>query len=210
MERATENSDPAGTVRAILHRVPIAFDQLDDELVKLIATFQNGVSDLDAAQIGDVIAEVLYTTPLVQLEIRRLLFHEDDIADVVQEVIGAVVLALPTFRAESRFRTWVRQIAHNKAVDHLRKRERWERATPADRASTASDAYSISSQLASRCDLAAAVEQLPDHYRQVVFRRDIQAMSYAEIAHDLDLETNTVRSRLARGRARLAASVTNP
>lgn len=188
----------ADAIRTSLSASPIDFERLDTLLVDAAAAYR----DSRSAELADAIAEALYRTPLVQLEVRRVLFDEDEVADVVQEAIAAVIVSLPNFRGESRFRSWARRIAHNKAVDHLRRRQRWSLG---DQAAAIDDEFSFSSQLASRCDVDAAIATLPEHYRVVVRLRDLEFMSYDEIAETLGVEIGTVRSRLARGRARLAA-----
>jgi RNA polymerase sigma-70 factor (ECF subfamily) len=61
--------------------------------------------------------------------------------------------------------------------------------------------------VAERAAIQRAVQGLPDHYRDTVMLRDVERRSYEEIAEELGIELNTVRSRLARGRAMLAAAI---
>ena len=61
--------------------------------------------------------------------------------------------------------------------------------------------------MAERDAIKAAVERLPDHYRHTVMLRDIERRTYEEIADELGIQVNTVRSRLNRGRAMLAAAI---
>ncbi|MGI9614608.1 MAG: RNA polymerase sigma factor, partial [Acidimicrobiales bacterium] len=63
----------------------------------------------------------------------------------------------------------------------------------------------LSSLIASRSDLAAAVNALPEIYRQPVILRDVEQHTYADIAAILEIELNTVKSRISRGRALVAS-----
>ena len=151
----------------------------------------------------DVLAGAVYGHRFARAEIGRVLFDVDEVDEALQETVLAVVRGLPGFRGEARFRTWAAAIARNQAVAVLR-RKRASTGRDGDVASTdAAEVASFSSMLASRQDLHVAVDRLPDGMAQVVRLRDIEQRSYAEIAEQLGIPLNTVRSRLARGRARL-------
>jgi hypothetical protein len=67
------------------------------------------------------------------------------------------------------------------------------------------DAVRISSMLASRTDLQEVLAALPDHYRHAVVLRNVRQLPYNEVARRLEINLNTAKSRVARGRALLAA-----
>jgi len=73
-----------------------------------------------------------------------------------------------------------------------------------DRAEPADSAVAIDTTVADRLQLDTALAQLPEEFRVPVVLRDVCDLDYAEIATMLDLPPGTVRSRISRGRARLA------
>ncbi len=150
---------------------------------------------------SETLVRIIYRERFVRAEIRKVLIDDVSAAEeALQETALAMVRALPTFRSESTFRTWVTAIARNKSIAVLR------RTTPsAELLESDGEVARFSSKLASRADLEQAMSNLPDHFRQAVQLRDIEQRSYEEIAAILGIELNTVRSRLARGRAKLTA-----
>ncbi len=114
-----------------------------------------------------------------------------------------MVRGLSSFGGRSKFSTWAYRVATNAALDELRRRGR--RPTPAlieagDRLAAADDSGAV----AARLDFEAALAELPEEYRAAVVLRDVAGCDYAEIASILQIPPGTVRSRIARGRARLA------
>jgi RNA polymerase sigma-70 factor (ECF subfamily) len=112
---------------------------------------------------------------------RRVAGSTRDADDACQEALIKIVRSLPRFDGRSSFGTWAYRIATNAALDELRKRER----RPA----------------------LHAVDQLPEDLRVAVVLRDVADLDYAEIAETLDLPIGTVKSRISRGRAALAAQL---
>jgi RNA polymerase sigma-70 factor (ECF subfamily) len=154
---------------------------------------------------AELLIEQLYSQPFVRAEIRRFLVDDEQAADVLQETLLAVTRGLPSFRGDSLVRTWTTSIARNQAISAIRRR--MERTAPGHDLAGDLESARFSSLLADREDLRAAMGRLPPMFADVVRLRDIDRMPYAEIATKLDIELNTVRSRLARGRARLAVMV---
>ena len=137
---------------------------------------------------------------------RRLAGNDADGQDATQEALIAVVRGLPRFHGKAKFSTWAYRVATNAALDELRRRSR--RPVPSavdsdDRLATASTADDPAS-VAVRLDLDAALAQLPEEFRAPVVLRDMAGCDYAEIGKILQIPPGTVRSRIARGRARLA------
>ena len=66
----------------------------------------------------------------------------------------------------------------------------------------------LSSMISSRADLQAAIEQLPAHYREAVYLRDVEQWPYEQISEHLDVPMNTVKSRINRGRALVVSALT--
>lgn len=137
----------------------------------------------------------------------RLLCHRlcgrDDGEDALQDALVAVVRGLPRFDGRSQFSTWSYRVATNACLDELRRRRRRPRpveeppevAAPADPG--ADDARDR------RDELLAALAALPEEFRSAVVLRDVMDLDYSAIAEILDVAPGTVRSRIARGRARL-------
>ena len=160
----------------------------------------------------------------------RVLRHREDTEDVVQEAFLSAWRALPGFRREARFSTWLQTIAVSRALNHrARGSERVRRASspfahsgdpaleaartvaagppaapePADDRPTASPLRLLESAEL-RVRLALCLEKLPAEWRAVLaLREGGDAQSYGEIAATLGLALGTVRSRLARARLSL-------
>lgn len=138
---------------------------------------------------------------LARRAIERLVLDERDVEDVSQEVLVAVAETIGGFRGEARFTTWLHQVARFKSIAHLRRKR--DEARMDDHEPTAVER--ISSQLASRVVLRDQLGELPTHYRDAVVLRDVEQLPYDEIAHRLAVNLNTAKSRVARGRALVAA-----
>ena len=122
----------------------------------------------------------------------------------------AIVRGLERFDGRAAFTTWSYRVATNACLDELRRRSR--RPDPGlPEYEHADDAYvggsaprdpseTVSAQIVVDAGLAA----LPEEFRAPVVLRDIAGLDYADIGELLDLAPGTVRSRIARGRARLA------
>ncbi|MBI2812720.1 MAG: sigma-70 family RNA polymerase sigma factor [Opitutae bacterium] len=141
--------------------------------------------------------------------------HEADARDVCQEIWLTVWRELPRFRGEARFSTWLHPIATRRALDHLRKRRRWfDRFLPfangddavesAPEPSTADDDGSLAESGERRAALHAALAALPPKLRAVLALREVEGLSYEEIAHAVSVPTGTVMSRLYHARRLLA------
>lgn len=148
-----------------------------------------------------------------------ILRNEHDARDVTQEVWVKVWQELPRFRGDAKFTTWVHPIAVRKSLDHLRKRRRWfDRFLPF--ASTGEDTPPEAVVVAEpsiettardeaeggerREQLQHALESLPPKHRAVLTLREVQGLSYEEIAQAMELPIGTVMSRLYHARKMLA------
>ncbi len=146
---------------------------------------------------------------------RRLCRDRGDAEDAAQNALIAIVRGLSRFDGSSAFTTWSYRVATNAALDELRRRGRRPLVgvddTVIDRPATTDDPHEAPETAAVRGEhrrvLQHALDQLPDEFRIPVVLRDLAELDYAEIAEVLDLAPGTVRSRIARGRAKLAALV---
>lgn len=151
--------------------------------------------------------------------ILKLCQNSDDAAELTQDTFVKVFEKLSTFRAESSFYTWLFRIAINLTLNHCKRRLKistvsLDGAGGPDEAQRASLLGLLADskgpdpvELARRKELVKIINdsigQLPEEFRVVLVLRDIEQMSYAEIADVLELELGTVKSRLSRARGML-------
>ncbi len=126
--------------------------------------------------------------------------------DIAQETLVKAWLALPSFRGESSLRGWVLRIAHNTAVSTLRRR----RAILTDPHDLPEEPVRAERSVESRVltgaamdDFVEALDTLDDLSRSIVVLRELDGMSYEEIAEVLEIPMPTVKTRLLRARRRL-------
>jgi RNA polymerase sigma-70 factor, ECF subfamily len=147
-----------------------------------------------------------------QEKIRNLIysiFNETDIVDdLAQEVFIKAYEALPKFRFESSFYTWLYRIAVNRSRDEMRRRKVKRFFTFQN--VEASFNLKIENLLTTTFDdenlkevVQNALKKLPDKYRVPIILKDIDGLSYDEIAEVISCEVGTVKSRLSRGRTML-------
>jgi len=153
-------------------------------------------------------------TPWIRSWCRRLTGNDADALDATQEALISVVRGLPRFDGRSSFATWVYRIATNAALDELRRRKRRPVVSLDDERSArrepAGTGPSIGQAVGDRLDIDAALAQVPLEFRAPVVLRDLCRLDYAEIAEVLGIPAGTVRSRISRGRAVLAALLGDP
>ena len=143
----------------------------------------------------------------------RMLGNEQDALDAAQDTFFNAYRGLDGFRAESRFSTWLYRLASNVCLDMLRRRP----AVPELSADEDKRVHSIADSAPSPQEALEAKElrelvdraiaALPEEHRQVVILRDVNGLSYEEIASITGLEPGTVKSRIYRARKRLAAAL---
>ncbi len=138
---------------------------------------------------------------------RRLAGNDADAADATQEAMVLLVRRLHTFDGRARFTTWAHRVATNACLDELRRRSRRPDLGLPDDVETgrviADGGPAVDHAVTERLAVDGALAQLPDEFRLPVVLRDLGGHNYAEISEILDLPPGTVRSRIARGRARL-------
>ena len=164
---------------------------------------------LDAAsgspEALDSLLQVIDEQHLANAIVRRFILNEELVDEATQDTLIAIAESIHKFRSESKFTTWLYSIARNVAIGHLRRINPDVSLDTAENSAGAS--RRLSSVVAERAAIQRAVETLPAHYRDPVMLRDVERRTYEEIATELGIELNTVRSRLARGRAMLAAAI---
>jgi len=140
--------------------------------------------------------------------------RHDEAEDLTQDIFLKVFKSLGTFDRRANFQTWLISVSRNLCIDHYRsvrkERQTVDRAVDASEVATPSAEPGPMAALEQR-DRAALLRQalaaLPDTLRQAVVMRDLQELSYQEIADALQLPEGTVKSRINRGRTELARQV---
>jgi RNA polymerase sigma factor (sigma-70 family) len=135
----------------------------------------------------------------------------DEAEDLTQDIFLKIFRALSTFDRRANFQTWIISISRNLCIDHYRsvRKERQTIAREVDTgdlqpASTDRGPYQAAEHQDLRGLLRQALQALPTTLRTAVVLRDLQELSYQEIADRLGLPEGTVKSRINRGRIELA------
>ena len=134
-----------------------------------------------------------------------------DAEDLVQETLMGAVTSAGKFRGESSVRTWLVRILVNKVRMWRRSDRKHERtvrlndvgASGRPPGEPASAGGSVSATVDAKLDLTLMLAQLTPEHRQVIILRELQGMSYEEMAQALDVPRGTVESRLHRAREEL-------
>jgi len=158
---------------------------------------------------------IKYQRKLMRL-VSRLVRDQAEAEDVVQEAFIKAYRALPQFRGESAFYTWLYRIGINTAKNYLvtqGRRAPTSTETNAEEAETFDDAEQLrdintpesmlaTKQIASTVNIA--MESLPEELRVAISLREIEGLSYDEIAEAMGCPIGTVRSRIFRAREAIA------
>lgn len=147
-----------------------------------------------------------------QDHIYRYIFHmvrsRDEALDLTQDTLLKALQGLETWRPDAPFRHWLFRIAYNTTIDALRHRGQIEYIAieEDDEFPDGNPTPEARAHLGERCrDLQAALGMLSYEHREVLLLREFEEMSYREIADTLCISEGTVKSRIARARAELAA-----
>jgi RNA polymerase sigma-70 factor (ECF subfamily) len=139
---------------------------------------------------------------------RRLTGNQADAADAAQEAMIAVVRGLDRYDGRAAFTTWAYRVTTNACLDELRRRRRRpDPGLPEVEAEPAGSRPHLDQTVADRLSVDQAMSTLAPEFRAAVALRDVVGLDYAEIAEVLEIPPGTVRSRIARGRAQLAAAL---
>lgn len=145
-----------------------------------------------------------YQTPAYRLAARMC--GPDSAEDVTQEAFLAAWRALPEFRGDCRFSTWLYRLVSNAAIDCLRREKKHRDTGNVDDLELADGGPSPQEQ-AERSDTRNAVrralDRLSPEHRQVLLLRFMQELDYGEIARALNVSEGTVKSRINRAKSKL-------
>ena len=135
---------------------------------------------------------------------RRLAGNEADALDAAQEALITLVRRIDRFDGRSKFTTWMHRVVTNACLDELRRRGRRPVPSPVEEQPLAAVERPVAESAGDRVDIEAALAQLPEAFRVPVVLCDQLGLTYEEIAEEMDIAIGTVRSRISRGRRRLA------
>ena len=150
--------------------------------------------------------------------ISRFVKNQGDVPDVAQEAFIKAYRALPNFRGESAFYTWLYRIAVNTAKNHLAAQKR--RPSSSDLDIQESEFFDDADQLRDTASperllltrelrnvVIATLETLPEDLRTAISLRELDGMSYEDIANVMECPVGTVRSRIFRAREALEKQI---
>ena len=177
--------------------------------------------DLTAANDSDLVANAVsgldgsfeelvrrYQRP-ISAYVYRMVGNYESALDLTQEIFIKVYNSLRRYRSEFKFSTWIYKIAHNSAVDHLRRTATREQSIIAG---TENDTFELplesgrlspeqeSEQKERRIEIESVIRALPANYRELVVLRHSQDLTYEEIVEVTGLPLGTVKNRLFRAR----------
>lgn len=143
----------------------------------------------------------------------QMVRNREDALDIAQEAFAKAYTSLSTFKGEASFSTWLHRIVVNLAIDNLRRKRRSGTASYDDTqappeegeadASAPDDPATALEAKQVRALLARGIAKLPPAQRAVLILREIEGMSYEEIARVVGCSLGTVMSRLFYGRRKL-------
>jgi RNA polymerase sigma-70 factor (ECF subfamily) len=139
----------------------------------------------------------------------RITGDRADALDATQDTFVAVFRQAGSFRGDAAFTTWLYRVAVNACRDLLRKRRRLPEPSE-ELPERSSPGIGVEDAVNLRLDLAQALAQLPEDYREAVLMHDLGAIPYEEIARITGAALGTVKSRISRGRRRLAELLEQP
>ncbi|NCF52221.1 RNA polymerase sigma factor RpoE [Gammaproteobacteria bacterium] len=183
-------------------------ESTDKELVKRVQKGDKGAFDLLVLK---------YEHKIVNL-VMRYVRDPEQALDIAQEAFIKAYRALPRFRGDSAFYTWLYRIAVNTAKNYLAAQRRRPTDIELDlqdpeqyglhaklKETDTPEAVALSQEL--QDTLEHAIEALPDDLRTAIILRELDGMSYEEIAQTMDCPVGTVRSRIFRARDAISKKV---
>lgn len=177
--------------------------ELLDELALEAALGDPGAS----ATLAWAVRHLALATPAI----RQYLFRPVDIDAAEQLTLIAVAYRIRSFRGDSRFTTWLHRVAANEAKQLVRSEARHhDRTVPlAEEEPDAHGLRRISSLVVDQAVIQREIERLPDRLRRAIVLREREDLTYEEIAQALNVPIGTAKTWVRRGRAALAARLTD-
>lgn len=188
----------------------MASETTDAQLVRRVQKGDKGAFDLLVLK---------YQHKIVNL-VLRYVRDPDQAMDIAQEAFLKAYRALPRFRGDSAFYTWLYRIAVNTAKNHLAAQRRRPMDVELDlqdseqydlhaklKETDTPEGVTLSDEL--NQTVQRAIEALPEDLRTAIVLREIEGMSYEEIAQTMDCPVGTVRSRIFRARDAIGKKIGN-
>ena len=146
----------------------------------------------------------------------RMVGNSEDAADMSQEAFIKAYNSLNSFRGDSKFSVWLYRIVSNVCLDFIRSRKRKQTVSLSveddngedvelDIADDTQSPERLMDKQLTRDAVRRGLASLPPGQRQILLLREIQGLSYDEIAEVLNVEAGTVKSRIFRARKKLSA-----
>ncbi|MCB0832721.1 MAG: sigma-70 family RNA polymerase sigma factor [Bacteroidetes bacterium] len=183
------------------------YQKLTDE--EVIARFQEG--DLVAYDV--IVAR--YKNQLTHF-VMTFVGERSDAEDIVQDTFVKIYRFKQLYRNIARFSTWIYTVAGNLARSELRKKKRRQQFSISslgngtkdfEAVETRSTADEMADHSFKKALVKKAIRELPERYQKVIRLREIEHLSYEEIAKETGLPIGTVRSRINRARTKLQAKL---
>ena len=137
---------------------------------------------------------------------RRFTVDESDALDVLQETFVEVICNIDRFRGDADVGTWIKRIAINKCLMHVRSSWVSRRSPEVEEPAGEHRSAAVDDQMA----LERALDRVPDVARAVVWLHDVEGYTHAEIGRLMGRTTSFSKSQLARGHARLREDLQPP
>lgn len=179
-----------------------------NEVMTLVEKAQSG----DSNAFGELI---MRHERFVYNVVYRMLPNKEDAEDISQEVFIKAYKYIGKFDGKASFSTWIYKIAVNTCIDEIRKRKGKETISMNNEIEGEEGAFvkefadsgiSVEEEVIAKEGFAAiknAIDNLSEEHKTVITLRDLEGLSYTEIAEITDSSMGTVKSRLARGRKAL-------
>lgn len=166
-----------------------------DKHIELVAACRKGNRQAQF-ELYKLYAKAMYNVAL------RIVNNDDEAEDVLQEAFLDAFTRLESFRAETTFGLWLKQIVINKSINQLRKRK--AEFVSLDGIDIADEvAYAEEDLQYQVNEIKEAVAQLPDGYRVVLTLYLFEGYDHEEISHILKISENTSRSQYMRAKTKL-------
>lgn len=134
--------------------------------------------------------------------------NRDEAADILNEAFFKVFKNIKKYKKESSFKSWLRRIVVNTAIDHYRSNKKFQQNVEIESAGAQEYDVSVIDQL-NADDILNQLQKLPEHYRVTFLLYEIEGYSHEEIGQQLSVSESTSRSNLTRAKKKLRELVTN-
>ncbi len=179
-------------------------DRRDEDLVRIAQAGDNRAFDELIRRYQEKVYRLAY----------KILRHEEDAAETLQDAFLSAYRGLKSFKAESTFSTWLYRVATNAALMKYRKRRDrhvsleqsqspYEDAEPLALPDWSAEPLEELLDAETRQIMEEGIQRLPEDLRTVFVLRDVEGLSNAEVAEVLDISVAAVKSRLHRARISL-------